>query len=395
MLLRTFARATALTSFVIACSSDSEPDALPGNGTPGSHDSGAPSTFDPTNNTDASAAVPCVSDAANAEIPGNGCDDNADGAIDEATACDNGLAADGDALTFAKALGLCKKSEGGSWGLVSAEYTTGGASAPLTAQHNITTKFGSVLKPREGTSLGVLGTKVTDEKGGASGFLVGGLSGPSGAIPNLCGFGSVGCTPSVTQGNDVITLKLSIKVPANAKGVGLDFNFMSSEWPMYVGAVNDGFLIHVTSQKGSGNIAFDAKGGPVNVNNGFFDRCTAGVKVGCLGILQAAKSICAAGEAELAGTGFARFTTPYVSADNVSTASGKPCFGQPELPASGGGATGWLSSETPVAAGETITVEIAIWNAVDHLYQSVALVDHLRWIPSETVTVTTRPEIIN
>lgn len=67
------------------------------------------------------------------------------------------------------------------------------------------------------------------------------------------------------------------------------FNFMSSEWPMYVGSINDGFLIHMTGQKGSGNIAFDAKGGAVNVNNGFFDRCTPGVKIGCLGVLQTAE----------------------------------------------------------------------------------------------------------
>ncbi len=386
---------------MFACSSD--PAAETGSTNPasttsdgGTSEGGAPSTFDPaTSGADAAASVPCSPSTANAEIPANGCDDDANGQTDESTSCDDGLAADGDALTFAKALGICKRSEGGAWGLVSAEYATGSASLPLSTQHNITTKFGNVLKPREGKSLGVLGTKVTEESGGSLGFLSGGLSGPSGSIPNLCAVGAAGCTPSVTQGNDVMTLKLVIKVPANAKGVGLDFNFMSSEWPMYVGSINDGFLIHVTSEKGSGNIAFDAKGGAVNVNNGFFDRCTPGVKVGCLGVLQAAKSVCSAGEAELAGTGFARFTSPYVSADNVSTASGKPCFGQPELPASGGGATGWLSSQSPVAAGETITLQVAIWNAVDHLYQSVALVDHLRWIPSETTTVTTRPEVIN
>jgi len=385
----------------VACSSDSTPEAFSStnslaDASSSSTDGSPPGNFEPpTSDLDAAVAIPCVPNASNAEVPANGCDDDANGQTDEPITCDDSLAANGDAFTFAKALGLCKKSEGGSWGVVSAEYSTGGAAAAAPEQHNITTKFGSVLKPREGKLLGVIGTTITDESGGSSGFRVGSLAGPSGTIPSTCAVGASGCTPSATTANNVMNVKLSIKVPANAKGFGLDFNFFSSEWPMYVGSINDGFVIHVTSEKGSGNIAFDAKGGVVNVNNGFFDRCTPGVKVGCLGVLQAAKSVCAGGESELAGTGFARFTTPYVSADNVSSATGKPCYGQPELPASGGGSTGWLSSQTAVTPGETITVQIAIWNALDHLYQSVALVDHFRWIPTETTTVTTRPEIVN
>ena len=52
------------------------------------------------------------------------------------------------------------------------------------------------------------------------------------------------------------------------------------------------------------NISFDANNNPVSVNNGFFDRCTPNAKTGCQEGSKPGVSTCAAGEAELGGTGF-------------------------------------------------------------------------------------------
>ena len=87
---------------------------------------------------------------------------------------------------------------------------------------------------------------------------------------------------------DRISVKLSIKVPKNARGFRVDFDFWSGEWPDYVcSKFNDGFLIILKiSAFNNGkpeNIAFDAQGGPLSVNNGFFDRCTASTQTGCRG----------------------------------------------------------------------------------------------------------------
>lgn len=326
------------------------------------------------------------------EIAGNGCDDDGNGQVDEkVAACDGDLAND-DPTTFAKALGICQSAGADRWGIVSAEYTNGRGATPSRSQHSMLTKFGNVLKPREGKRLGVVGTSTTSEEGGPYGYREVGASGIDGSVPSPCAVGQ-SCGASFA-GKDVMTVKLMIKVPANAKGFGIDYNFFTSEWPWYVGsAFNDGFLVHVQSESGSGNIALDSKGGRIDVNNGFFDRCTPNVKLGCANGQQPGLSACPGGDAELAGTGFSKRTFPDVSLDTPpsSNIQSKPCFGLPKLPASTGGATGWLSSQTAVTPGETITVQISIWNTGDNRLQSVALVDNIHWIAGETTTGTTRP----
>lgn len=371
--------------------SESETNASNGKGEQAGAFDTAP-TANPSASTTATTG-PCSPSPLNMEIPGNGCDDNGDGSIDEAIeTCDADLNA-GDAMTFAKALGVCQIAGTDRWGIVSAEYTNGRGGSPSLSQHSMLSKFGNVLKPREGKKLGVIGTSATTEMGGTYGYREVGAPGTPGVVPSPCAIGQ-SCGSGGFGGNDVINVKLAIKVPANAKGFGIDYNFFTSEWPWYVGsAFNDGFLVHVESKSGSGNIALDAKGGRIDVNNGFFDRCTPNVKLGCAGVQQPGLSACRGGDTELTGTGFAKRDYPDVSLDTPPSSNipSKACFGLPSLPASTGGATGWLSSQTAVTPGETITVQIAIWNTGDGRLQSVALVDNIHWIAGETTTTTTRP----
>jgi hypothetical protein len=75
--------------------------------------------------------------------------------------------------------------------------------------------------------------------------------------------------------------------------------------------------------------------------------------------------VCAAGESELAGTGFANFDPPYSTTDNMNPFDlldpDFPCYGMPEIRAAAGGSTGWLASQTPIVPGETFTLKVFLW----------------------------------
>ena len=47
-------------------------------------------------------------------------------------------------------------------------------------------------------------------------------------------------------------------------------------------------------------------------------------------------------------------------------------------PANGGGTT-WLTTDSPVVSGETITLDLVIFDVGDHAYDSLVLLDNFRW----------------
>ncbi len=330
--------------------------------------------------------APCVSSPDNFDIPGNNCDDDGDGKVDNTTSCDSSLAIDGNAASFAKALGLCRSATSGGWGVVSAEYRGGYASSNTIddGQHGILPKFGASIKPREGSKIGVISSgyaREFDDEFGTSGcFIQGGDMLGNYSSDILPGYpkSTAGCSAS-TEVNDVIVVRLKLRVPANAKGIGFDFNFFTSEWPSFVcSTFNDGFLAVLQSKAFNNgkpeNISFDPNNNPVSVNNDFFDRCTPNVQTGCYGD-SLGISKCAGGEAELLGTG-------YYCKDEY-------CFGGGQ--STGGGATGWLETKAPVLPGETITLDFMIWDTGDNALDSSALIDNFRWEAGETTIKTDRP----
>ncbi|NOU32427.1 MAG: hypothetical protein HOO96_31365 [Polyangiaceae bacterium] len=359
------------------------------------------------------APGPCVPNPGNFEIPGNGCDDDADGQTDNAAACDTGLAVTGGAEDFAKALGICQKSDGTKWGLVSAEFTNGAGvnTAPNAKQHGILPKFGSVLKPRDGSMLGVLSTGYAREYNADSGTMSFNNGPPdflgnpalgqtmqtkAGKAPTGYPKSTSGCAPSDGSVYDVINARLKIKVPNNAKGLAFDFNFLTSEWPKYLCTpYNDSFIAYLTSKKGTDNISFDSQKNPINVNLGFFDRCTPNVETGCCTAAEASAgqcktsnvktSTCPGGAGELAGTGFARVSRAGTDQTNPDILT--YCKDS----STGGGGTGWLQTQAPVEPGETITLEFMIWDTQDANLDSSVLLDHFTWQPGEVTVSTGRP----
>jgi hypothetical protein len=324
----------------------------------------------------------CVKDPSFFDVPGDKCDNDDDGTIDNPPSCDG--AAGSSASAFAHAIGICDDAAKRGFGLVSATFTQGykRTDAPHAEQHGVLAKFGNIIRPREGSKLGVLSTGFAQEfDGGQAPFSPGKEWRTNGAVPP--GFPkAAGTCPQSTDVNDVISVKLELKAPKNATGIKFDFNFLSSEWPEYIcSEFNDGFIAYLTARGFNGgvpdNISFDSKNNPVSVNNGFFDRCTPGTRTGCEGE-RVATSTCPAGAAELAGTGFG--IEAVACGFNGKTATQ-------------GGATGWLSSQAAVEPGETFTLELMIWDTGDSRLDSSVLLDNFHWVGGGQVTTTTeRPD---
>jgi len=140
---------------------------------------------------------------------------------------------------------------------------------------------------------------------------------------------------------DEATLTLSLDVPAWSSSFSFDFNFMSAEYPEWVGsAYNDTFEANLTSGAFNGNVSFDSAGNAININNLLFTVTSSTI---------------------LAGTGFEGGV---------------------------GGGTGWLTTTAPVIPGETITLEFSIYDVADGIYDSTVLIDNFQW----SVDVVSNPE---
>ena len=314
------------------------------------------------------------------------------GQVDKTAACDSGLSVDGDAASFAKALGVCTTADKDGFGLVSASYSKafGSTAAPHAGQWGLLPRFGTKIQPREGGTLGVISSgyaREYDNINGSSGSIasaafvaqreLAGTKFPTGAAPPGFPKAAKGCAQDNVV-NDMIDVKLTMKAPMDATGFQFDFDFYSSEWPNYVCSnYNDAFVAYLTSKNLTDNVSFDAKNNPVAVNNDYFDRCTPKAPIACLRSDSPGSpdeplsmSSCDGGPDELAGTGFA-FTGPTQCATKNVTATL-------------GGATGWLTTQAPIQPGETFTLEFMIWDAGDGALDSSVLLDNFKWIGGST-----------
>jgi hypothetical protein len=154
-------------------------------------------------------------------------------------------------------------------------------------------------------------------------------------------------------------------VPTNAPSFGFDHSFFSAEYPEWAcSPFNDLWVVLLnTAAPGIANnhdIVFDSQGTPGSVNLNFFDRCVAG-QTGCAGGVIGF-NFCGGGKLELANTGY---DTPAM-----------PCG----APSTIGGGTGWVTTESPVVPGETITVRFMVWDSSDGVFDSAAIFDNFRWL---------------
>jgi hypothetical protein len=285
-------------------------------------------------------------------------------------------------IDIAKAMDLCvfttPNPPGGKpqWGVISAEQFLSDGSTPTAAQLTtiqdkqsaILDGYGSTIVPNVGPTFAALSTGVMRDQNdpgyaGTSTDL--GVSSAPPAAYLLANGGKLPSTPNClgtacpvgSGAKDPVLVRLKIRTPANAASFTYDFRFFSSEyWTFQCTTFNDFFLALYTSTwkpdplanppqsplPFDKNVAIDGTLHPISVNNGFFDVCA-----------PKECNPCPAGFADLAGTGMQLMNT--------------------------GGGTKWLKNDVPIVPGETITLDLTLFDVQDPNLDSLVLLDNFHW----------------
>jgi len=284
------------------------------------------------------------------EVPGDGVDNDCNGAIDEAIECDCPTTS-----SPAAAIDVCT-------GLHNENLTGYGS------QTSITASYGSAISPRFGCQLYAMHTGMIGEDPTQLGTDMG----TSITEWDFTGY-SVNCgsqpPPGTDTKRDQVGMELVLNVPANAQSFSVDFLFVSSEYEEWVCTqFNDTFEIYLESSAldpsdfpdhdgdgiPEGNVAFDATGKPITVNNNYFIVTDCAVMYNITGF---------------SGQGFAL---------EPGFPPAVPCTG-PTGNTNDAGATGWLTTTAPVTPGETITLGFSIWDEGDGIYDSMVFIDNFYW----------------
>ena len=191
---------------------------------------------------------------------------------------------------------------------------------------------------------------------------------PASQNTNPCGTGVNEATVSV---HDYTQLRMTIKAPINAGSFSFDFAFFSEEFPFYVcQGYNDTFLAIQVSQQFQApmyplgyEIAYDANGHRINVNNLFFQDCNA-----CNNCVP--------------GSNF-NATCPNTITPLNGTFYEKPlgvdALGVQCNLSHGSGGTDWLTTTSPVNPGETFVLSWIVFDENDGILDSSVILDHFRW----------------
>lgn len=337
------------------------------------------------------------------DVVGNDIDEDCNGkADDEPTGCDTGLPIEGDDPSDgARAIDICRKQNGNSWGLVSAQwvfpdgsstsvnqslrYTNPAPSQPAALSRGILPSFGTHVRPRMGAGMlalssGVARSGVNQSDGGLSpsGAVMGTISATPPGFPK----DSPACpgvrTANDHMANDGIALELTIKVPTNATALAYNLDFYTYEWPAFVCTEFNDFFVALLDSKSETippdkNISFDSEGNSISVNAVFVEVCPKLAPEATEG----RNYPCRSGTAELEGTGFDE--TGFSQVDFTGTKIGGIDLDELQQQDTEHAATSWLETKVGVVPGETIILRFAIWDMGDSLLDSTILLDNFRW----------------
>ncbi len=333
------------------------------------------------------------------EIVGNGIDDDCDPSTSDLAAppaCSSQAKLTGVTGTdVAKAMELCQLTTSNpplpqkKWGVISAEQLLAKGSVPTAAelanmqnwQSAVLTGYGGSIGPQKLTTMAALSTGKMRDANDAGyvapnpGTDFGNDSQPPSAYLSQhmnklpASLGCSGACPAGKFANDSVNVRLTIRVPTNAQSFSYQFKYHTAEyWQWSCTEYNDFYLALLQSAAPAippdHNISFDDLGNPVSVNNGFFQVCQ--VK-GCY--------TCPSGSASLNGTGMEAVVSDVVPP--LTDGDGKT-----------GGATDWLTTESPVVPGETIVLELMIFDVSDNVYDSLVLLDNFQWSPAPATVST-------
>jgi hypothetical protein len=338
------------------------------------------------------------------EIAGDGADNDCDGLTDAAdpdlnTACSTAVNFDTDvsstkALAMLQAMDLCKMSVsdghgGTTWGITSYALTrASGTLTPTYAQVAVTNQFGTNAGnlPRANATMAMMSSgrarDAADPGLSTTGVTYEYYTGTPPADFTAAHGGALPATnPSCPNGsgaNDSVLLDVYIKVPTNAESFSFNFRFFSQEyWCWTCTIYNDFFIAMLNSTwvpvdvgdtpiPADKNISFDDSGNYISVNSQqFFTNCVA--KTGYT---------CPDGTAQLGGTGYL-----YYSPSGYS-----------DCATSRGGATSWLSTESPIVPGETIRLRFVTWDTSDRAFDSLVLLDNFAFSEDPSTGPSTNPD---
>jgi hypothetical protein len=324
------------------------------------------------------------------EFPGNNVDDDCDPmTMDNAALLDCApppLQAPTAADDLIKAMDLCQfvsevaPKPQRKWGVISTSlHLADGTLAPKDLQVGVLGSFGASVVPQAGASMAAISTGTARSKSDP-GFVTPQapnsyntgttamapfvfLAAHNGVVPT-----SPSCPvcqgPTCGKAFDSVDLKVRLRVPTNTASFSFRHRMFTAEYPERVCAnYNDFFVAMLTSTwtpdptqmppfpplPADRNIAFDAQKHFMSVDNAMFDVCfpQAGAPPGS----------CPGGTLDLVGNG-------YGGAGNGVAA---------------GAATEWLIADAPVVPGETIELELIVWDALDHQGDALVLLDKFRW----------------
>ncbi len=330
------------------------------------------------------------------DIPGNGVDDDCDPATGDGgpASCDPApLTAPTGALALARAMDLCQTTTEDPpladrrWGLITASLllADGSEGPPADVQAGVLERYGTVVVPQQSNTMAALSSGTARDEGdpgfvhpenGVPGQLGNFDAGTTSGVPPawLAANGGtqpppVSCPPCTgvwcTEAHDSVDLELRVRVPTNAASLSFRHRFYTAEYPDFACLPGPDRFVALLSGgaptcgpgkpagciPADGNIAFDSLQHPISANDAFYEVCVP--KGG------APPDACPAGASDLLGTGMGGW--------NGSLADGA--------------ATAWLDASAPVVPGETIELELVIWDGTDHNVDSLVLVDAFAWHP--------------
>ncbi len=341
------------------------------------------------------------------EYPGNGIDDDCDPLtldnVSPSDCTDPPLLLPTSTIKLVKAMDLCQFTLENpmlpqkKWGVISSSLLLAdgtNAMVPKDVQVGVLAEYGPYVKPIKGTTLAALSTgtardetdmgHVYPQNGPNSAVQKGNyvaatqvpipadyLAQHGGKLPqgkDAMGNDCPACSgANCTTAFDSVNFKMRIRVPTNARSFSYRLKSYSAEYPEYTcQQFNDFFITRLLTSwqpdpmgdpndpknkplPADRNIAFDAFGNPISVNNAFYDVCFP--------YLGAPMGACSSGTLELVGTGMGGWTGDLKD----------------------GGGTVWLTSEANVVPGETMEIEFIIFDAGDSNVDSSVLLDYFRW----------------
>jgi hypothetical protein len=315
------------------------------------------------------------------EVPGNGLDDDCDAAtLDEApppTCSATPVFGGVTAQDLAEAMELCQTTTASpplasrKWGLIDAALLLASGSTPsgtqlanmMDLQTAVLGDYGLVVAPQAGATMGGLSSGTMRDQNdpgfvspSSTGTGFGSVDSPpadyllahGGSLPSV--ISCSGACPSGSGANDPVNLSLTIRVPTNVTGLTYQYQFYSAEYPTVCTQWNDFHLARLTSMApgipADKNIVFDSMANPVSSNSVTWDVC---VPTGC--------HTCPGGTGPLAGTG---------------------------MDGGNGAGINWLTVTAPVVPGETIVLDLMVFDVSDHFNDSVVLLDAFQWAVADS-----------